>query len=295
MILSRPLGSLVIAFSALTMMPAWGQIGADLMVSGTLIYGWGETVKQTELGPKDTLTRMLYQQRGEQISDLSKVDEDRFLFSEQLNYRIKIFNRQTGEVLPVIPGTGPTYIPQHGKLFFYRSEPGAMRMKLLIADWKDLTGSIHVVDEGPFAIARQVIPVDTNRVVFLPRDNRGTKVKMFDMRTSETFELPLAGCVPKLWRTATKQLLCFDIEREEHVLIGLDGQNRERGLPFGVVPLLYLAELDAALIGFEEGRDHMLALYPFAAMNGPGGKVILQQTIVGEGGALLFSNPSAGK
>lgn len=264
-------------------------------MSGALIYGWGESIKQTEFsGPKGGLTRVLYRQRGEQISALSKVDEGRFLFSEDLGGHIKIFNRDTGEVSPVSSGTGPTYMPQLGKLFFYRSEPGAMHTKLLIADWKDLADSVRVVDEGPFAITRQVVPVDEDRVVFLPRDDRRAKVKMFNVRTSEISELPLAGCVPKLWRAATKQLLCFDVERAEHVLMGLDGQNRERVWPFNVVPLLYLTELDAALVGFEEGRDHVLALYPFAGEEHSKGKVILRQTIIGEGGAILFSGSSAG-
>ena len=151
-----------------------------------------------------------------------------------------------------------------------------MHLKLLIADWKDLAGSVRVVDEGPFSLSRQVVPVDEDRVVFLPRDYPSMRGKIFNVKTLETSELPIAGCVPELWRQATKQLLCFDIDRAEHLLIGLDGRNRERVGPFNFVPLLYLTELDAALIGFEDGHDHRVAIFSLkgTSKNRPAGDLL---------------------
>lgn len=121
----RPLIVLVSLFGALAPAQAWGQSRSDLVLKGTLIYGSGQTIEQTEFGgPNAGRTRELYRNPREEMAALSKVDEDRFVFGEDLGYRIKVFNRQTGRVSSLISGSGPTYLPRHDKLFFYRSEPG---------------------------------------------------------------------------------------------------------------------------------------------------------------------------
>jgi hypothetical protein len=202
--------------------------------------------------------------------------------------RIMMFDRSSNQVSYVGSGDAPVYVPSHRKLFFYRYDPEAGRTKLFLADWGDMTGTARVVDGGPFSGLSPVIPIDENRVIFMPRDDTASRIKVFDIRLWEISELPFSGCSPALWRAATKQLVCFDFDRQEFVLTDLSGKDRAPLWPIGVRPVTYVEEVDAVIVGYEDGLNNGVALYSFSDDVLPRFKILMGRTPVGIGGAIVL-------
>ena len=62
-------------------------------------------------------------------------------------------------------------------------------------------------------------------------------------------QLPIKNCLPALWRSKEKQLLCYDDIKENYFLTNLKGNNIEvLPLKKGMIPILYIPKYDKLLL-----------------------------------------------
>ena len=259
--------------------------------SGTIVIGWGQTIKALEFSHSKLVSEHLVRTSHDgQIETLAKLDEHRFLFDDTISHQISSYDRQTDSVRRLVTGLSPSYIPQRTTVFFYRPVPGERRTELVYAKLADLGRTFHLVDEGPFSLARPVVQIDADKIIYMRRYDRSGSLQLFDMSNSQVTSLPLFGCIPQLWRTRTKQLMCYEMSSSTEVLWNIETKTRERlAWPRGVVPLLYVNESDSVLVGFERGENHGLATYSFDSSKSSQLNILVDRDVpVGTGGALIF-------
>jgi hypothetical protein len=92
-----------------------------------------------------------------------------------------------------------------------------------------------------------LIQVSDSEVVFL--SHAEDELSLYDIKTDKTTVLPIKNCpCPAVWRDKTKQLICYDREKNEYFLTSLDNKRVEK-LPFEYdTPVLYIPKKDKLIM-----------------------------------------------
>lgn len=221
----------------------------ESLLGGRLVYGLANYVYAFDTTTQRT--ELLYEAPyGEIVGDLTVVDEDRILFSSHRRKSDIIeLNLKTRTEKKVHKGSHPAYIRKHGMLFFYDRPEGATHTRLYVGRLDDLLGSLHEVDEGPFVLAQQVIQVSHDEVVFSSgRDGGSQNVWMYNIVTEKLNQLPLRNCRPKIWRAATKQLLCTDLSTGHRFFSNLEGHKGDDYPDGNLSPIVYIPSRDLLVV-----------------------------------------------
>lgn len=209
---------------------------------------------------------------------VSKIDNRRFLFDvdrpiakhsdhnlDDLNTtgkligrgtEIHIFDRQTGQTKFFHTGSQPTYLYGHNKVAFFDTARGENERgnRLYIADLEDPTFSARQVGTDKGMFPGPVIQISEDVILFGEETDPTARVvniiQRYNLATGEEQRLPLPDCLPGVWRSETKQLLCFHVPEQRLYLTSLDGEQIEYLTQLnGCAASLYLARYDSVICG----------------------------------------------
>lgn len=230
--------------------------GGVMALSGKLVYGESNAIYSLDLS---TLRdRVIYKEK-EDFSifvHLTKIDNKYLLLEDYPHNLIKKLDLETGSINKVRSGYSPQYIASHQKLFFYDGLPNKAQVGLFVVSIKDPTKPAHLIHEGPFSMPMQVIQASKDDVIFSHRN----KLLKYNIISNELEELPIDNCtLPKVMRSATNQLLCFDSSAQHYFLSDLNGEEIENlpNLKGSSSAAYYLSEYDVLM--FSKAR---LQLFP---------------------------------
>lgn len=195
----------------------------------------------------------------------TKIDNNRILIGGwgETGQNTWIYNRSTGVLLPFkIPPYSqnlqeakywlemPVYMAKYQQVIYYC---GPSR---LCAVSVDRSGEMEVIDSnashngGMEGIGHYpIVPISDDEIVYAT--NNG-ELKMYNLRIGKIEKLPIPNCIPQLWRSKTKQLLCMTLankSRNPYYLIKLDGSNYTLAPYFKGGPAIYLPDHDVVLAG----------------------------------------------
>lgn len=240
---------------------------------GKLILSGARSLYEADLQDKHIVPIHGLDDQSLLYGQLSKIDDERFLFERGTPEQIYEYNRRTRIARPIRPGSRPTYIPEHDKFLFYQYDPVAKQTKLYEADLKNPVVSAREVEKGSFGYPLPVIQVSRDSVVFPQASDRyGYRVWHYNLVNAELKSLPLEDCLPYIWRGATRQLLCFDVPKRSYYLTSLDGKDAQYLPELGAdIVEAYVHEHDTLLVGrvrleifpWPRGELHSIWAYHF--------------------------------
>jgi hypothetical protein len=240
-------------FGFCLMLPA-GTFAAEQALRGSIIFASPLGIQQLRLSNRELTTLVPSpKDRGQIHESVLKVDDDRFLFTENLfvggqSSVIKEYDRRTHAIRAVRDGTAAAYLPEHDKLFFYVTDGTRTGTKLVIADLHDAQAGAREVAAGPFGYPYRVVAVSSREIVFASGDASDNTVQQYDVLTGERRRIAVTGCsLLELWRAATQQLVCWSHARQKHILVGLDGQKVEEAPLPQAAQLVYVEEGDLVI------------------------------------------------
>jgi hypothetical protein len=216
---------------------------------GVLYYGWGQKLNSVNLETGERAT--LYSNPDMVIMSVTGIGMGKFLFgSNRISFRtdpvVQIFDRTEGKISAFGSGESgsiehPAYLPAHHAIVFY----SVINRKLVIA-WADINNPdhMHAIDAKNNGLGYQLVPVSDDEVAY----SDGEKPWLINLKSGVTKELNISGCVPQLWRSKTRQLLCSKGDSFDYFLTNLDGSGRQ-ALDMGQnhVPVYYIPQLDIAI------------------------------------------------
>ena len=227
---------------------------SDVLTTGKLILSWARSVYEADLQTKRIEAIPGLNDEGFIYTQLSKIDEERFLYDKSyLENTIHEYNRKTHTSKLIRAGRKPTYIPEHGKFFFYYHNPETKQTRLYVADLKDPIASAREVGQGlNISPELSVIQVSRDEILF-PEDSneyKYYKIWRYNLVTAESKALPIKNCLPHIWRSATQQLLCFDMPKQRYYLTDLEGKKKEYLPKLGdALAATYIPQLDTLILG----------------------------------------------
>jgi hypothetical protein len=142
-------------------------------------------------------------------------------------------------------------VPKYKSLIFYCGNPGVL-CRLSLSSPNDVSivdanGNHGLRGAGIFDGYFPIVKVSDEEVVYVTDNNIA---KYYDISTGQVGYLPLGECAPQLWRSKTKQLLCFAFQPKSHYfLINLDGTDKAPAPHFDGMPAIYLPDYDTILAG----------------------------------------------
>lgn len=219
-----------------------------VLPDGSLIFGMGQGLYKMDF--KTCKPVKLYENNQGSFTKISKIDNNRFLFAQVglPEPGIKSFDLKTNKIeLIYRGGFSPYYNSIHQKMFFnyipsYKDGPflwvGTLKDSVVTSVQKITKGSVYTNDIG-------VISVSSDEVVFNYR-NSNDHIFSYNVVTNKLKTLPITNCdYPQIWRSATKQLMCYDSKNKQYFLTDLSGKKMElvETMP-SFKPVLYLSKYD---------------------------------------------------
>jgi len=219
--------------------------GEMVNLSGTLIYSKQNSIRALDLSTLKS--RVIYEEKDgfPMFLHLTKIDNKRLLIEDEMNQLIKELDLDTGIAKTILHGLTPQYISGHEKLFFYAMSSDKAQKGIFIADMEGpAVVSAQIVREGS---REQVIQVSEDEVIFYQDE----KIWLYNIVSGVLRNLPLENCtLPKVMRSVTGQLLCFDATAQQYFLTDLKGEKTEY-IPTlrSETAVLYIPEYDALIFG----------------------------------------------
>ncbi len=226
------------------------QVSAE--TKGALIFG-----RAGELVRLDLLSKRLEKVTARGFSQcttphIAKLDDRYLLLGEECGRgRILKLDLNDGTASFVTNGYEPTYLSTAKKLFYFRLSQDTGGLPLFVSDLDKVSATEKVVNKESFSGGVHIIPISASEILFFSRISRG-RVWRYDVTTMDLNEVRL-GCTPAAWRSATKQLLCFDAGRKRFILTDLRREHAEVVSDLDRAnPLLYIDQLDALVFDTSE-------------------------------------------
>lgn len=178
---------------------------------GVLIYGFGDTIYQLNLSNKQR--KILYHMQYASIGQLSKIDQDHFLFSLNLdNDYIAIFNRKTGQVKKLRQGGESIYMPKYKKILFNYSPSFSVGPGLYETDMADLVHTARRVSGSVSMVGNyKLIPISDDEVVLQTSGSPPPTAWSYNLKTQQ-FKAFSNNCYPSVWLQGKNKLLCGSTE-----------------------------------------------------------------------------------
>jgi hypothetical protein len=285
------LGFIIYLWSELTM----GE-NALVVPNGRLIFGSGQGLYEMNL--QTCKIKNLFSDNLSTFTQVSKVDENSFLFSKYGQKGINSFNVKTRKINLIYKnGSSPYYNSTFKKIFFYHAPSYEIGNSLYEAEINNPSETARRITGARYA-DQNIIPVSENEIVFIREDSGNSNtVYSYDITTKKLKQLPIQDCtIPDIWRSKTKQLMCFNRDKKQYFLTDLSGKNVEVvKIKPTFWPVLYLPELDELLfttVGFGlypkfDPEKGYLGIYNFTTGQS---KIICDDVKLGTGDAAYYEN-----
>ena len=225
--------------------------GSYIWAIANHIYKWDASRNEKEL--------VVALPDGMEIGALTEINSEQLLFSAvnlavagapgALKDYLWLFDLSTGILKRLRRGSAPTYVANSHKLFFYAYSRRDKGVDLYAADFNGAIVNAKVVHKGSFFSPSPVIQVSRKSVILdYDVETAPHQVLDYDIHTGKWHKLPIRGCSPVLWRSASKQLLCTKGDSFHYYLTGLRGDRKKKvGVWRGVIFSAYIPRLDAAI------------------------------------------------
>lgn len=244
---------------------------STVLPNGYLVFGEDGGLHKIDL--KSCKREVLYKDEG-MFNKISRIDKRSFLFYEygKKEEGVKIFNMNTHTARIIYnDGSSPHYNSLFKKLFFFYAPSFKIGNGLYIADMNNPENTAKRITDTRHAV-ENLISVSASEVVFIRNDSgNSNNIYLYNISTNKLTQLPIQNCtLPTIWRSKTKQLMCFNRDEYQYFLTDLSGENRQafkKGSNF--LPVLYLPEYDALLYTVErftssDPEKGSLWIYDFA-------------------------------
>lgn len=279
----------------------WSELvmskGNLIIPNGYLVFGEGQGLHKIDL--TNCRREILYEDKG-MFSKVGRVDKNNFLFFEygQEGRGIKIFNMKSRTATLIYKnGSSPYYNSTFKKIFFYHAPSYEIGNSLYEAEINNPSETARRITGARYA-DQNIIPVSENEIVFIREDSGNSNtVYSYDITTKKLKQLPIQDCtIPDIWRSKTKQLMCFNRDKKQYFLTDLSGKNVEVvKIKPTFWPVLYLPELDELLfttVGFGvypklDPEKGYLGIYNFTTGQS---KIICDDVKLGTGDAAYYEN-----
>lgn len=213
----------VLSFGLMTLPGCSLGIVKDMHLSGKLVYYLGD-VNVVEVDLSTGEKRVIYMHDSLLDGDIARVGnamvvvdlygEMYYVWADGRSHRLR-------------RGSEPVYMPKHRKLLFMYRAKGRHETSLYEARLDEgVIGPAKEISRGPIgahSVAPSVLPVSEHEVVF---NRNGGALFKHDLRDGEITELPVSGCDPLAWRSATAQVLCWHHDAPGAFLVSLNGRDR---------------------------------------------------------------------
>jgi len=263
-----------------------------IIPNGDLVFGSGQGLYKLNL--KSCKMNELYHDNLSVFDKVSKVDENKFLFLQDgpPDISIKMFDLKNHTIDLIYKGaTSPCYNAHNKKIIFnyiptYKEGPFIYSADLN----NNIISKIKKVSVGSsYANSIGVISVSPDEVVFNYSESKNS-IHMYNMVTGVLKNLPIQDCdFPQIWRSKTKQLMCYDPKNQNYFLTDLSGKKIEKmKTPASFLPVLYLEKYDELLFtitSFPE-KDH-LGIYDFKTGDS---KILCDNIGLGTGDAAYYGS-----
>ena len=206
---------------------------------GYVVFSAGDTVWEYDFASGER--RSLYRRDGWLSSPLIQVDEASFITIGGIDRMLLI--KSGGKAYFLGKGRDPAFFPTHDKLLFFSFPPGETSPHLYEATLRGhQLESWSVIAKANASVA---FPISDDELLF-----RDGILRKYDLRTGELIDLPIRDCWPKVWRSRTKEIICYDEKAKEDVFVNLDGHKRSTPKAMeSIVEAIYVAQGDYVLGG----------------------------------------------
>lgn len=180
--------------------------------------------------------------------EVAKINNDEIIYTSQIN-RLTRLNVRTGARKELGSGSSPVYISTHNKYFFTDHLQNQYGPALFMADLNNPVATKTLVEKGPYRTTSNVVQVSNDQVVF-DLASSGTAWS-YDILTRALTALPLGhDCIPLLWRSSEKKLICFNLKSKGFSQNSLDGKSSSNldGIKDSY-PILYIDGFDVMIYG----------------------------------------------
>ena len=230
---------------------------SSVNLSGRLIVSNGVDIRSIRLEDPENEQLILYRVSEGSIGSIARVGDEELIFegcySNQLpgvGCAVTLFDSVADTFEPLRRGWAPYFMSGHNKLFFYTKDSSESELtSLMMADLHDESVATEITTitlDARSSISRQmkpVVQVSKDSVVYLNKDRELMRLDVPDM-VRNFVRRP--GCVPEIWRSQTKELLCSQARGREVSLLDLESGEKdiipELG---GALGFVYLAQYDA--------------------------------------------------
>lgn len=172
--------------------------------------------------------------------------------------RLVRFDLRTKELVDVSEGVWPTYVPEHGLLFFWESSEGSQQPRNRVVRVRSLNGPPNekIVTSFSDVWNSRIVQISSDEVVFYGAGNRAWKYSITSSILSPT---GVERCLPMAWRNKTRQLICQNVDDRKIYLTYLSG--RATAIPIhGYEVLGYSLNYDAVICNAAYGAWWKLAV-----------------------------------
>lgn len=238
------------------------NMGEHVNLSGYLIYsGGGKRIEVIDLDSMES--HVLYESTHNvaSIEKLTKVTSNKFMFEEgpiTEPFTIKEYDMKNRASVTLRKGRLPTYIPESNNVFFYDYSKDS-KEKWLFVSVLDAMGTARKVTKAPlpkrlpngilYSLLTPVVQISPDEVALVGDDEQ---LWIYQISESNLKPTGIKHSFPKMWRSQTQQLICYDWELNEYYQVDLKTKQREE-LPQlkGFHGLTYIPKHDVLV--FEKG------------------------------------------
>lgn len=247
--------------------PTGCSMGEHVELSGDLIYtGRGKDIGLIDLDSMEYQVIYEGMHHGTTITRLTKVTADKFIFEECPVTEacvLKEFDMSSRTSKTLRTGRMPTYVAESNKVFFYDSSKDDKKEWLFVSDW----GAMDTARKVAKAPAPKVLPnglryplmtpaiqISADAVALVGEDEQ---LWVYHISESKLEPTGIKHSFPKVWRSQTQQLICYDWELKEYYQIDLKTRRSDK-LPQlkGTFGHTYIPKHDALVFG--EASLHFL-------------------------------------
>lgn len=238
------------------------QSVVEVSPAGYIVFSVGDTVWEYDFASEER--RSLYRHDGWLSSPLLQVDEASFITIAGIDRMLLV--KSDGKAHFLGKGRDPAFFPTHDKLLFFAIPSGKTSPHLYEATLRGhQLESWSVIAKANASVA---FPISDDELLF-----REGILRKYDLRTGELIDLPIRDCWPKVWRSKTKEIICYDEKEKKDVFVNLNGHKRFAPKAMdGIDESIYVAQGDYVLGGqtrwnwawMRSGEVIDLVLYDFS-------------------------------
>jgi len=268
---------IVIAFSAFLLLACTGGSMAAKELGGIVYIGISQQLVAINLDSHEST--VLFEDPTRVVSFVIKLDDRRILFGvDKLGLDplpvLHVLDRTSNKVVVLYDASAsndgtryighPVFLKSKKRLYFYGTNKRHLGLY-----WADINtlGQSHLIHDN-LSFEYPLVAISDHEVAYYD----GNNLEIFDADLNSSVPTKLSTCIPYLWRSATKQLLCSEGDSFRYFLTNLEGSSVSALKDLNNhIPLLYVNEVDEAIFngisvdlggtGLKEGGD--LWIYNF--------------------------------